>query len=277
MHTVALLLKQGSDALQGIDNPRLEAELLLCAILHCDRIKLITWPEDIVNDEQKRAYQALLERRVNHEPLAYIIGTKEFWSMPFKVTPHVLVPRPETELLVETVLSLLPNEPLTVLELGTGSGAIACALASERPNWQIVATDISKEALSIATENAAMLKLHNIQWLGSDWFTAIPSQTFAAIISNPPYLANDDPHLHNDLLYEPHNALVSGISGLEAYEAIITKASDYLERGGLIAFEHGFTQSLPVRDLLEKNAYNNIKSINDLNDVPRVTYGRMKK
>lgn len=277
MHTVAELLKQGSDALQGTNNPRLEAELLLCAILHCDRIKLITWPENTVNDEQKRGYQALLERRVNHEPLAYIIGTKEFWSMPFKVTPDVLVPRPETELLVETILSLLPNEPLTVLELGTGSGAIACALSSERPNWRIVATDISKEALSLAAENAAMLKLHNIQWLGSDWFTDIPSQTFAAIISNPPYLAIDDPHLHSDLLYEPQNALVSGISGLEAYEAIITKASDYLERGGVIAFEHGFTQSLSVRAILEKNAFNNIKSINDLNDVPRITYGRMKK
>ncbi len=277
MPTVAELLKQGRDALQGTDNPRLEAELLLCYVLHCDRVKLISWPDAVVTDLQMAEYAALLQRRVQHEPLAYLVSNKEFWSMPFRVTSAVLVPRPETELLVETVLEQLPNTPQTIVELGTGSGAIACALASERANWQIIATDISEAALKVAKENGKALQLPNIQWLQSDWFSAIPLQKFTAIISNPPYLAQDDPHLKNELMHEPRNALVSGTSGLEAYEAIIAKAMDYLEEGGLIAFEHGFTQDKSINDLLMKYGFTQIYSVTDLAGMPRVTYGRMKK
>lgn len=276
MPTIAELLKQGSNTLQGTDNPRLEAELLLCAVLNCDRVKLIAWPQNRVNEEQTAAYLAFIQRRTQHEPLAYIIGSKEFWSLPFHVTSNVLVPRPETELLVETVLAQLPNEPLTIIELGTGSGAIACALAHERPIWQIIATDISAKALIVAKENAQALQLANIKWLQSDWFASIPLQKVAAIISNPPYLSHDDQHLKNELLHEPLNALVSGESGLEAYEAIILKAMDYLEEGGLLAFEHGFAQHPLISEILIKNGFTQIQNVTDLAGLPRVTYGRKK-
>jgi len=274
MYTVAELLQQGIITLQGTDNPRLEAELLLGHVLNCDRVKLMTWPENRVSETQATVYQALLKRRTQHEPLAYLIGRKEFWSMPFKVTQSVLVPRPETERLVETVLAQLPNEPLSLLELGTGSGAIACALAHERPLWKIVATDISFDALTLAKENAKALNLPNIEFIHSNWFEGIPLQSFAAIISNPPYLSADDPHLKEDLLHEPHNALVSGVSGLEAYEAIIAKSNDYLLPGGVIAVEHGFEQALSIQVLFKNAGYLQISTIFDLAGLPRVTLAK---
>ncbi len=274
MNTVAQLLKQGSDLLRFTDNPLLEAQLLLAKVLGCERIKLITWPEQAVSEEQTAFYRALIERRLLREPLAYIIGTKEFWSLNLKVNSHVLVPRPDTELLVETVLAQLPKEKLTILELGTGSGVIACALAHERPTWQVFATDISSDALTVATENAKALQLFNISFMQSNWFEAIPQQAVAAIISNPPYLSHHDPHLKEDLLHEPQSALVSGITGLEAYEAIIANAQDYLVPGGLLAFEHGYEQATAIQQLLIKAGYIEVLTVTDLAGLPRVTFAR---
>lgn len=274
MNTVAQLLKQGSDLLRFTDNPLLEAQLLLAKVLGCERIKLITWPEQAVSEEQTALYRAYIERRLQREPLAYIAGTKEFWSLNLKVNSHVLVPRPETELLVETVLAQLPKEKLTLLELGTGSGAIACALAHERPTWQVFATDISSNALTVATENAKDLQLPNIHFMQSNWFEAIPRQAVAAIISNPPYLSHHDPHLKEDLLHEPQSALVSGITGLEAYEAIIANAQDYLVHNGLLAFEHGYEQATAIQQLLIKAGYIEVSTVTDLAGLPRVTFAR---
>lgn len=274
MNTVAELLKQGSDLLQFTDNPLLEAQLLLAKVLGCDRIKLITWPEQAISEEQTALYRTYIERRLQREPLAYIIGTKEFWSLNLKVNSHVLVPRPETELLVETVLAQLPVDKLTILELGTGSGAIACALAHERPTWQVFATDISSDALVVASENATALQLSNIHFMQSNWFEAIPQQAVAAIISNPPYLSHHDPHLKEDLLHEPQPALVSGITGLEAYEAIIANAQDYLVHSGLLAFEHGYEQATAIQQLLIKAGYIEVSTVTDLAGLPRVTFAR---
>lgn len=272
MRSIADVLKQGSESLKGTDNPLLEVQLLLAKVLACDRIKLITWPEKMVNDDQIALYQAFIQRRIQHEPLAYILGYKEFWSLNFKVSPHVLVPRPDTEILVETVLEKLPTEALTLIELGTGSGAIACALAHERSNWNIIASDISIEALNIAKENASLLRLPNITFIQSNWFERIPRQSVAAIISNPPYLSENDSHLKDDLLHEPRSALVSGTTGLEAYEAIIANAKHYLVPNGLIVFEHGFEQAVPIQQLLQKANYLQITTINDLAGQPRVTF-----
>ncbi len=274
MQTVAALLQQGASRLQGTENPLLAAQLLLAFVLQCDRIKLITWPEQTVNDAQATQYEALLVRRSRHEPLAYLLQHQEFWSLSFHINEQVLVPRADTEILVEAVLQQLPNSELAIIELGTGSGAIACALAHERPLWQLLATDVSPSALAIAKQNAKQLQLTNIIFKQADWFTGIPVQSFAAIISNPPYLAHDDPHLQAELLYEPHNALVSGSSGLEAYIAILSKAANYLIPGGLIAFEHGFTQAQAVQNLLADAGYSQVQTLPDLAGLPRVTLAR---
>lgn len=274
MQTVATLLQQGAARLQGTENPWLAAQLLLAFVLQCDRVKLITWPERAVGEAQAAEYDALLVRRSQHEPLAYLLQQQEFWSLPFYINQQVLVPRADTEILVEAVLQQLPHSELAILELGTGSGAIACALAHERPFWQLLATDVSLSALAIAEHNAKQLQLKNVAFKQADWFTGIPIQPFAAIISNPPYLAHDDPHLQAELLYEPRNALVSGDNGLEAYVAILSQASDYLIPGGLIAFEHGFTQAVAVQNLLVKAGYLQVQTLPDLAGLPRVTLAR---
>lgn len=271
MHTIAELLQLGSERLQGLDNPQLEARLLLAHVLKVEPVWLMTWPEKAVSDQDQTHYQQLLKRRVKREPLAYLLGSKEFWSLPLKVNNAVLVPRPETELLVETVLSLFPNSPLSVLELGTGSGAIACVLAHTRPIWKITATDISSEALAIAKENAIQLGLLNIQWYQADWFKGLPIQKYAAVISNPPYLSATDPHLVDELLFEPKGALVSGKTGLEAYEAIIAKAAQYLVQEGALVLEHGFEQGPAIQALLAKAGFSKIKTLKDLAGLPRVT------
>ncbi|MCS5710700.1 peptide chain release factor N(5)-glutamine methyltransferase [Candidatus Berkiella aquae] len=273
MQTIAQLLKHGYELLQGTDNPHLEAQLLLAKALACERIQLIAWPDKQVSDEQVIVFHKLVQRRCQHEPIAYLLEEKEFWSLPFYVNQHVLVPRPETELLVETFLQYLPQDALTVLELGTGSGAIACALASERPHWQIIATDISFEALKVAKSNSMQLNLPNIQWVHANWFAGLSLPPVAAIISNPPYLSDSDPHLKEDLLHEPQSALVSGNTGLEAYETIIANALPYLIPGGLLAFEHGATQSQDIAVLLAKQGYADIKILNDLANIPRITLG----
>lgn len=276
MQTVATLLQQGALRLQGTENPLLVAQLLLALVLQCDRINLLTWPEKEVSKAQVLHYYELLERRSQHEPLAYLLQQQEFWSLPFLVNEHVLVPRADTETLVEAVLQQLPNEALTVLELGTGSGAIACALAHERPLWQLLATDISLQALVIAQSNAKQLQLPNITFMQADWFSDIPAQRFAAIVSNPPYLAKDDSHLQAELLYEPRNALVSGDSGLEAYAAILSRAADFLIPNGLVAFEHGYTQAQALQSLFVEADYSHIQTLPDLAGLPRVTLARRR-
>jgi release factor glutamine methyltransferase len=254
---------------------RLDAQLLLAHVLSKPREYLITWPERELSSEQLINYEALVQRRAQGYPLAYVTGTKSFWNMELIVTPDVLIPRPDTELLVELALpKLFPGA--RVLELATGSGAIACALARERSDINIIATDISAEALKIARLNAQKYNLNNIKFILSDWFISLHDQPFDLIIANPPYLAETDLHLSTDIRFEPRGALVSGKNGDEDYIEIIAQASNYLKTGAWILLEHGADQGPCVRALLAKQGYVHVFTENDLAGLERVTGGRIR-
>lgn len=283
--TIEQKTEKKTSVLLPMANVSLEAEILLSFVLNRDRIYLYTWPDKILAAEEIALFKACIERRKIGEPIAYIIEHKEFWSLPFKVTPSVLIPRPETEILVEQLLQILPRHDPTIriLELGTGSGAIAIALAKECPLWQLVATDISQAALDIAKLNAKNLAINSIQWLLGDWYAALsllpPEQsTFHAIVSNPPYIAEQDPHLFSgDLRYEPNIALEAKNSGYFALEQIINEAPKHLLEGGWIFLEHGLTQATLVKALLKKAHFFNITVVKDLAGVNRVTVAKWLK
>lgn len=256
------------------ESSHLDAELLLGAALTYSRIQLFQHSDQIVTPEQYTAYQALLQRREAGEPIAYILGHQEFWSLKFKVTPDVLIPRPETELMLEWIVTHYSAEQnVSVLELGTGSGAIAIALATERPNWKIQATDISQKALVLAAENAKIHGCTQIQFSERRWLEGLSSQTFDLIISNPPYIAAEDPHLPL-LKYEPSSALVSGIDGLADLREIIQEARAYLAPMGCLILEHGFDQGTAVRKLLQAANYHDIVTEKDLAGHERMTVAR---
>lgn len=253
--------------------PLLDVELLLMEVLGCQRSYLHIWPEATLTDYQHQFFQNLLQRRLQQEPMAYILGYQEFWGLKLKVTPATLIPRPETELLVETALSLLPEkEPLKIVDLGTGTGAIALALASERPNWSLVAVDKSEQALEVAKCNAESLELSEVTFLQSDWFSNLSKNKFDVIISNPPYIAENDSHL-NALHFEPVSALVAKDQGMEDLDFIINNARDYLQKSGWLLLEHGWQQSNYVVEALEKGNYQSICRFKDLAGIERVAVG----
>lgn len=256
-------------------NPELEAEILLCYLLKKNRAYLFAHPEQLLSDEQFAHYQNLLAERAQGVPIAYITGEREFWSLNLKVNRHTLIPRHETELLVELALEKLPNSPDTcILELGTGSGAIALALAKERPQWHIVACDVSEEALLVAKENAQRLQLSNVRFYHSDWYSNVPQQQYHAIISNPPYIAEHDPHLQEaDLRFEPYSALASGQQGLADLLLIIKQGYDYLLPNGVLLLEHGYDQKLNVQAILTELGYKNIQCWQDIQGHDRVSGG----
>jgi len=252
--------------------PLLDAELLLAHALQVKREFFYAHGENefIPNS----CFEDLVARRMQGEPIAYILGKKEFWSLELMVTPDVLIPRPETELLVELALQKLATQKsLKILDLGTGSGAIALALKHERPNWEIHAIDSSAAALKIAQQNAASLGL-KINFIHSDWFGSIAKQRFDAIISNPPYVAANDAHLVQ-LKYEPQAALVAGANGLAALSLIIKNVDNYLVKKGWLIIEHGFDQSTSVIRLLQKEKFHNIATYYDLAHNPRATAGQV--
>lgn len=255
------------------DTPLLEAELLLAAVLQKPRSHLRAWPEQVLSSLEARLLMAYVERRLQHEPLAYILGHKEFWSLDFQVTPDTLIPRPETELLIELVLKLLPaNAALQLADLGTGSGAIALTLAHERPNWHLFATDISAKTLQIASNNAHQLAIKNVSFHQGNWCTALPPLRLDAIVSNPPYIAETEwADYAAQLEFEPRHALVAGKDGLDAIKEISQTAGSYLKPGGYLLIEHGFSQAERVRDLLDASGYKNIDSVRDLAGLERVT------
>ncbi|CAM4456643.1 MAG: Release factor glutamine methyltransferase [Legionellaceae bacterium] len=253
--------------------PRLEAEILMAYLLKVEKSYLFTHSKQLLSSEMVENLNALIKRRQKGEPIAYLIGSKEFWSLSLNVNSHVLIPRPETELLVELALHLLPeNESLSIVDLGTGSGAIAIALAAERPHWKILAIDKSLEALEIAKNNAQELQCNNIEFIASHWYEKLPLKKYAAIISNPPYIALSDPHLEN-LFYEPQSALVSGEIGDEDLEKIIINAEKYLLSNGLLLLEHGYNQALNVRNKLYNAGFQKIETRKDLAGIERVTLG----
>lgn len=256
---------------------KLDAEILLAHVLNLDRIQLQLRLAHPVGDEMTARYRALLTQRLAGYPLAYLRGSKEFWSMELDITPSVLVPRPETELLVETVLRDLPNESLKILELGTGSGAIALALASERKCWHVVASDISPQALACAAANVDKYSLSNLTFVLSDWFNAF-DEKFDAIISNPPYLAETDPHLLGDgVKFEPKLALVAGKEGTTALQHIITQAALFLFPQGSLFLEHGYDQAAFVDHCLKAHGFRHIQQLKDYGGCDRISLGTIPR
>ena len=253
----------------------LDAELLLAAVLGKPRSYLRTWPEHEPGAEQLAAFAALLERRRAGEPVAYILGHQGFWSLDLEVAPHTLIPRPDTELLVETALQLAPATPQRVLDLGTGSGAIALALASERGGWQVIGVDRIAEAVALAERNRQRLKLGNAEFRQSSWFDGLAGERFGLILSNPPYIAADDRHLgEGDVRFEPLSALVAGVDGLDDIRQIIAQAPRHLQAGGWLLLEHGYDQAEAVRELLAAAGFTAVDSRRDLGGHQRISLGR---
>lgn len=254
---------------------RLDAEILLAHALGTSRAFLYTHPEMNLQDVQKEAYQQLLTSRCEGLPIAYLTGSREFWSLPLRVDKNTLIPRPETELLVELTLSLLQDSSeVSILDLGTGSGAIALAIASERPDWEVLACDVSQAAVEMARYNASNLGLSNVEIYCSDWFTSIPEQKFHVIVSNPPYIAEGDPHLkQGDVRFEPQQALISGEDGLESLTYLVKHSYNRLLPGGLLLLEHGFSQKHAVPLLLSQYGYQQIQCWQDYQGLDRASGG----
>ncbi|NCT68414.1 MAG: peptide chain release factor N(5)-glutamine methyltransferase [Rhodanobacteraceae bacterium] len=275
MHSVRNLLTAAAARLGGEDG-RGEAELLLAHALGKPRTWLFAWPEFAPDTAQCGAFERLVAARVRGEPVAYLTGHRGFWSFDLAVTPAVLIPRPETELLVELALARLPRErTVAVADLGTGSGAIALALAHERPQARVLATDASADALAVARGNAAKLGLTNVAFAQGDWCAALGAARFALIASNPPYIEAADPHLQQgDLPHEPLAALASGADGLDAIRAIVASAPDHLDVGGWLLLEHGWEQGAAVRALLSARGFVEVETARDLGGRDRVSLGR---
>lgn len=274
--TVAALLAAAAARLGATSrSPRLDAELLLAFVLGSARARLVAWPEAPVDAIAARRFDELLARRAAGEPLAYLTGTRDFWTLALAVDARVLVPRPETELLVELALRLLPAEgSARVLDLGTGSGAIALALAGERPQWRLAAVDRSAAALEVARANAVRLGIDNVEFLEGSWFGPVGARRFDAIVANPPYLAAGDPHLGDDgLSCEPRGALVAGTTGLEDLAVIVAGAGAHLEGGAPLLLEHGSTQGEAVRELLARAGFTAVRTQCDLAGQPRLSLG----
>jgi release factor glutamine methyltransferase len=253
------------------DSPRLDAEMLLGKLLGLSRAALIAHDDTALAADSERAYADMIAQRRAGVPVAYLTGTREFWSLTLSVSPAVLVPRPETEVLVEQALHLKSrNEPCALLDLGTGSGAVALAIAAERPDWNIAAVDISPLALGVARENARTLGLSNIDWRLGSWFDAVAARRFDLIVSNPPYVASGDPAL-SALSAEPALALTPGPTGLEALSAIISQAASHLNERGWLLLEHGWDQAPSVAALLARQGLSHIRTVADFSGKSRVT------
>ncbi|HWT27953.1 MAG TPA: peptide chain release factor N(5)-glutamine methyltransferase [Methylophilaceae bacterium] len=298
MPTIRTLLADARQALQqrGLpaDEGRLEARLLLLQQLQVDHAWLLAHEGDSLAADSHAGFQALLQRRLNGEPIAHILGQREFYGLMLKVTPDTLIPRPDTETLVEAALAKIPDLSFVarqgcpaeyhdgiapgfkVLDLGTGTGAIALAIASQRPHAEVLAVDASIAALAVASENARSLHLRNVRFLQSDWFSALPDIRFDLVVSNPPYIADQDPHLsQGDLRFEPLEALASGTDGLDDLRQIIAGAPRHLNRGGWLMLEHGYDQASRVGDLLQRAGFSAIGQARDLAGIVRVSYGQL--
>ena len=276
METVSQLLQAATLKLQSVsDSARLDAELLLCAVLHCDRLLFYRSPESLLTSAQQLEFNALLTRRLTQEPIAHLIGKKAFWTLSLSVDESTLIPRPDTETLVQCVLDRALPRNARVLDLGTGTGAVALALATERPDWMIVAVDNSEAALMLAKKNCKATGVENVHLVLSHWFDAVPAGKWDAIVSNPPYLASDDEHLcRGELQFEPISALVSEQQGYADLYHIIQQAASFLVESGWVFLEHGYTQAEQVRAYFMRCGYRHVASHRDLGGHERVTIGQ---
>lgn len=273
MATVQALLRSARH-LPG-DSPLRDAEILLGHCLDKSRTWLYTWPDAEISEAGAEAFRQLLARREQGEPVAYLTGHREFWSLDLAVAPSTLIPRPETETLVEWSLELALPERASVIDLGTGTGAIALALASERPDWRITGVDFSAAAVALARENQQRCALSNASFCQSDWFAALQQQCFDLVVSNPPYVEEGDEHLkQGDLRFEPHTALVAGQGGLADIAHIVSTAPEHLQAGGWLLLEHGCEQGMQVRNLLQQCGYAEVMTRTDLAGQARVTGGQ---
>ncbi|WP_148610441.1 peptide chain release factor N(5)-glutamine methyltransferase [Aeromonas sobria] len=266
--------------LAGGESPRADADVLLCHLLACRRSYLMTWPERELDAAQQVTLQGWLDRRLAGEPIAHLVGEREFWSLPLKVSPATLIPRPDTEVLVEQALTKIPQGPCAVLDLGTGTGAIALALKSERPEVDVWAVDRMADAAALARENSAALGLP-IEVRDGSWFEPLgepdrdKTPRFAVIVSNPPYIDGADPHLEQgDVRFEPRSALVADEAGLADIRHIVAHAPAYLLTDGWLLLEHGWDQGAAVRQLLGDSGYREVATVRDYGDNDRVTLGR---
>lgn len=278
--TIAQSLKLTDELSSISDSARLDIELFLSHILQKKRTWLFTWPDHELTEIQSAEFLQMLERRKTGEPVAHIIGQREFWSLPLKVNASTLIPRPDTEILVEAALQLFandsPGQKRLCLDLGTGTGAIALALASEKPNWQFTAVDQSVDAVALAESNRDQLGFGHVEIFQSDWFEKIPATQFDLIVSNPPYIDPDDPHLsQGDVQFEPLSALVAQDNGLAGIKNIISGAKSFLTLGGYLLLEHGYNQADAVKKIFLENGYENIETKKDLGGNDRVTFGQL--
>lgn len=279
-NTVADVVNRSIQRLTASDTATLDVQVMLASVLNVQRSFFYTWPDKVLDNQVIEQFEQLLARRVKGEPIAYIVGEQEFWSLPLKVSPSTLIPRPETELLVETVLDSLALTHAKGIDLGTGTGAIALAIASERSSWQLLGVDYSDDAVALAQQNQQRLAINNVEFIQSDWLSNVDGtwqHHCDFIVSNPPYIDEHDPHLsQGDVRFEPHSALVAKEQGLQDIKVIAQQSQAFLISGGLLLIEHGFEQGAQVRDILNKQGYLNTRTIKDLAQLDRITIANAK-
>ena len=274
---VTALLDQAYQQLAAVsDSALLDAEVLLCHCLHKNRSFIRAWPEHQLTDQQAAEFLTLIAERQQGVPIAYLTGEREFWSRLFKVNPDVLIPRPDSELLIELSLDLLPTTQASkIIDLGTGSGILGITLAAERPGSQVIACDLSPAALNTAQDNAQQLQIDNVRFLASNWFSAITDRDFDLVISNPPYIDQHDPHLQQgDVRFEPDSALISAENGLQDIRLLADQARQHLKPDGYLLIEHGYDQQTAVQALIKRFNYQQITTHRDYAGNPRVTSGQ---